>query len=314
MCRILIYILSVFILLVSNTVFSQTFITVDQDTYELIEDVSYSLYNNKQIVYNGTMSSERATTLSNNIQFDSIVLSKVDYDALGFTKSRIDSVIFLSKKTFYLDEIVIGGKNDKEFILGETNRFIKKSSRPLLKSLDYGLVFLNGSAQQIRLNKLVFYVDKVKLRTAYRVNFMEVTEVVEGDGHQIAEPGELIYTTDTLFLKPKDKGRIEVALPELFYLPATKKMFVWIELLEYYSDTNIVLNTPEVQQRTKLKFQLSKQSNYYARLMDINRKDLTGFLININKWLGYDYVNTFFIPPHKSFLVAPAIILYGQKI
>lgn len=297
---------------VNSTAFGQTFITVDKDTYELVEDINFSLYNNKRVVYNGATRADEATTIKPDIIYDSIVFSRVDYETLSLMKAQIDSIIFLSKKTIYLDEIVIGDKKDKEIILGETNRFIKRRSRPLSKDLDYGLVLLNGSPEKLKLNKLMFYIDKVKLKTAYRAYFMEVSEVLHGEGHQHAEPGDVIYETDILYLNPKDKGKVEISLPDDLFLPAAKKMFVWIELIDYYNESGVVAEA-KPDERTKLKFQLSKQLNYYSRLYDVHANMLSEFIININTWLNYDYVNTFFATPHKSSLVAPAIVLYAQK-
>jgi len=245
--------------------------------------------------------------------FDSIAFSRVDYESKGFLRKHWDSVVFMSKKTIYLDEVVIGGKKDKEITLGETNRFVKRRSRPFPKELIYGSLFLNGSPQKLQLDKMAIYVDKVMFKTAYRINFTEVNETIGDEAHVFAAPGEVLYATDTLYLNPKDKGRVEVILPDGFYLPSTKKMFVWVQLLDYYDDSGVVV-VPEDDKYTKLKFQLSEKANFYSKTSDYHTKELSKELINMNKWLNYDHAVLFFDTPHKSDLVAPAIVIYAHKV
>lgn len=263
MSKLLVKVLLLFFF-VNSTALGQTFITVDNDTYEVIDGINFSLYNNKRVVFNGVTRDDKATTIKPDILYDSIVFSRVDYEKFSLKRNQLDSVVFLSKKTIHLDEVVVGDKKDREIILGETNRFIKRHSRPFSKHLDYGLVLFNGSLEKLKLNKVEFYVDKVKLKTAYRINFMEVIEIWDGEGHQHAEPGAVIYETDTLYLEPKNKGKIEISLPEDLYLPYANKMFVWIELIDYYNENGVVAEA-KPDERTKLKFQLSKQLNYYSR-------------------------------------------------
>lgn len=297
----------------STAVFSQAFVTVDNDTFEIVDNVDYSLYKQKQLVYQGITARDTATFVDEKTEFDSIAFSRVDYEGKGFLRKHWDSVVFLSKKTIYLDELAIGEKKDKEIILGETNRFVKRRSRVLSKDLDYGLVIANGSPQKLKLDKLAFYVDKVKLKTAYKINFSEIDEMVAKGGNQFAQPGELIYSTDKLYLNPTDKDRVEVVLPNDFYLPVAKKIFVWVQLLGYYDENGNLIN-PELERQTRLKFQLSKQVNYYSKMSDLSTKILTPELININFMINYDFANMFFKIPHKSDLVAPAIILYSHKV
>ncbi|MFP9115308.1 hypothetical protein ACLI1A_15330 [Flavobacterium sp. RHBU_3] len=312
-------VISLFLFLVNVPAFSQMFVTVDKDTYELVEDVNYALYNNKKEVYKGVTLSDKPTTIKPDVVFDSIAFSRVDYETLGKAKKDIDSITFLTKKTFYLDELVIGSEDKKEILLGESNRFVKRRSAAISKELIQGLVFLNGTSQNYVLDKLAFYVEKVKVRTAYKVNFIQVDEVVENEAFYRVEPGEVIYATDTLYLNPKDKNKIEVTLPIDFNLPATKKMFVWIQLIGYYDENGNEV-TPEKDEMTRLKFQMSNQTNYYAKMSDGGKKKvngehpLTDFFININRMYNYDYAHLFFTTPHKSFLVAPAIVLYAHKL
>ncbi|MFP9098145.1 hypothetical protein ACLI09_03760 [Flavobacterium sp. RHBU_24] len=300
-------------LLIRGFAFSQAFVTVDNDTFEIVENVNYALYKDKQVVLSGITSKDTATFVDEKTEFDSIAFSRVDYESKGFLRKHWDSVVFLSKKTIYLDEVVIGRKKDKEVILGETNRFVKRRSRQLSSDLEYGLVIANGSPQKLMLDKVAFYVEKVKFKTAYRINFTEFREHPVAEGREFAEAGDIVYATDTLYLNPKDKGRVEVVLPEAFYLAATKKLFVWVQLLSYYDAGGAVV-VPEDDNRTKLKFQLSEKSSFYSKTRDLNTKELSKDMINMNEWLTFDFATMFFTTPHKSDLVAPAIVLYAHKV
>jgi hypothetical protein len=298
--------------LISGAALGQAFVPVDNDTFEIVENVDYALYKQKKLVFHGISRPDTLTFVDEKMVFDSIAFSRVDYESKGFLRKQWDSVVF-SKKTIYLDEVVIGGKEEKEIILGETNRFVKRRSRPFNKELIYGSVFLNGSPQKLQLGKMAIYVDKVKFKTAYRINFTEVNETISDESHVFAAPGEVLYATDTLYLNPKDKGRVAVELPHDFYLPATKKMFVWVQLLDYYGESGAVV-TPEEDKLTKLKFQLSEKANFYCKMQDLHTKEISKELININKWVTYDYAVLFFTTPHRSDLVAPAIVFYAHRV
>jgi hypothetical protein len=306
------------LLLIYVPVFAQAFVAVDKDTYELVDNVNYTLFKDKKSVYSAVTLIDKVNVMPKEIVFDSIALSRVDYETVGAARKNMDSVFYLTKKIFYLDEVVIGSDNKKQIVLGETNRFVKRRSCAIADELVYGLMFRNGTPHDFVLDKLAFYVEKVKVKTAYRVNFILVDEDVRQEYFHLLNPGEVIYTTDTLYLNPKDKNKIEVALPKDFYLPSTKKMFVWVQLLGYYDEKgNHVI--PDKDDITKIKFQLSDKTDYYSRMSDgaqtlpDGSHPLTDFIANMNIMLNHDYATQFFRRPPKSALVAPAMVLYAHK-
>lgn len=142
------------VLLYVNPAFSQMFITVDADTQEFIESVDYSLFKNKQVVNKGITLNDTATII---IDFDSISFSRIDYNAVGFAKGNIDSIIWLSKKIIYLDELVVSSERKKQNFLGETNRFVKRTSGPLSNNLSYGTIFKNNFEEKQSLDKITFF-------------------------------------------------------------------------------------------------------------------------------------------------------------
>lgn len=297
---------------INTALYGQTFITVDKDTYEFIEDVNYSLYSNKKVVYKTVTSNDKPTMINPKIVYDSIVFTKVDYETLGLAKSHNDSVIYLSKKVIYLDELVVNSGKNKEIALGETNRFVKSQYRPITPELMYGVLFVNNVQSDMKLNRVAFYTDNVKFRTAYKINIASAEETEVIGGSRFLKEEDIIYTSETLYLNRKDREE-SINLPSELHLLPGKKVFVWIQLLGYFDkDGKEVM--PQENERTKIKFQMSKLTNFYSRMSDYYTGELTKSLKNINLMINYDFANSFYKTPHKSILVTPAIVLYGQKI
>ena len=306
--KVLIYV----IYLISSLAAGQRFVPVDNDTHEIIEDVNYSLYLEGKPVYNGVTLLEKATEI-NAINFDSISFSRVDYETVGFKNSNIGEVVFLSKKTIYLDELVIGSATREEIVFGETNRFVRRQSRPISKDLMWGIVFKNEYPEKLLLDRMAFYVADINFKTAYKINFSEFEETTTGIGRQFAKPGNLYYSSDVLCLNLKDSKKVVVNFPPHLYLPADKPLLVWIEVVAYYDKEGNEL-TPDPKEATKVKFQLSKYANLYSKTADMDSKKISESLINVNVMINYDFAMLSFGKPHKSVIVAPAILLYARKM
>lgn len=303
----------VILLLFFNKSFCQDFIPIDNDTFEFIEDVNYNLFSNKVNVFSGICNNDKITTLPINISFDSITFSKINYQTLSLKKENISKTVLLTKNVFTLDEIVVSGSKKQDIILGEENRFLKKKSNSISKEISYGIAIQNQLNSNIEINKILFYVDKVKYKTAYKLNFYEYNQVPISIGHQYAEIGKLIFSTDILYLETKQKDAVEIRLDEGETLLKEKSIFVTLELISYYDDNNNII-TPSYEDSTKLKFQFSNLTNYYSKLANATTGELTSKLININAMINYDFAYGFFKKPHKSSLVAPAIILYARRL
>jgi len=309
MSKIIFTLISIFYI---NSSLGQVFITVDNDTNEFIEDVNYSLFLNKKQVFSGITENKKMTQIDNNIEYDSIALSRIDYNALGLQKKNIDSIIYLTKKIIYLEEVVVDSKKDNYVLLGETNRFVKKQSRPIAKDTYFGLVHKNASNKKIEIKKIVFFTEKIYYKTAYKINFYEVNETLPINGNQYAEIGNLISSTDTLYIDKKGNSKNEINIDSKIFLYPYKPLFVSIQLINYFDESNNKVN-PTNEYKTKLKFQLSDRTNFYSKTIDVISKDMSHNLININLMINYDFAYQFFIKPHKSILVSPAIILYAKE-
>lgn len=300
-------------LLYFNSSFSQTFIAIDNDTHEFIEDVNYSLFLNRKLVFKSITKNKELTQITPTIPYDSISFTKIDYHTIGFQKKNIDSIIYLSKKITYLDEVVVNAKKDNILILGENNRFVKKESRAFSKELNYGIIFKNESKEKILINKIAFYTEKIFYKTAYKINIYEVKETLRNRGNQFIERGNLVYSSDTLFIYKNGISKNEIDITSELFLEPTVTLMGAIELLDYYDDNNKIINL-NTEYSTKLKFQLSEKENYYSKLSDFYTNQLSENLINCNLMINYDFANHFFKKPHRSSLVTPAILLYGKKI
>lgn len=293
-----------------SPVFSQSFITVDEDTYEFIADVNYSVFKNNKLVSKGVTVINELNTIKTD--FDSISFSRLDYETTGFKKKELDSLVFLKKSTIYLDEIVISNTKNDLTVIGEQNRFVKHQANSLSKELLYGLVFRNKWDTDITVTKADIFVDKVKHKTAYTIKFYTFQESFIMNGNQDIKNPEPVFTTDTIFLDPRTKGKVTIDIPQGFVLEAGENILVSVELVDYYDEEDNIIN-PEFKDLTKLKFQLSNRADYFAKLMNQNTHELTPNLRNINLMINYDFAHHFFKKPHKSSIVAPAILLYIVK-
>lgn len=300
-----------FIIILANLSFSQNFIPIDKDTNEFIEDVNFNLYQNKIKVFSGTCCNDNKTTLPENVVFDSLNFSKVNYKTLGISKNDLKELVLLTKEVFSLDEIVITSTKKEIITLGEKNRFIKRRSNGLSSETDNGIVFKNPFETNLEIDKVIFYVEKVKYKTLYRIKFYEFKQDLIENGIQYANLGALIYTTDTLTLEPKQKGKIEVMLNYKILLSQTP-VFVSIEKIGFFENGIPVVTNFE--NTTKIKYQISNTTNYFNKRIDGMTKEMSEKMYNINAVINYDFATQFFKKPHKSILIAPAILLEGKKV
>jgi hypothetical protein len=294
-----------------NITYSQEFIVLDSETLDLIEDVTYKLYNNNKIVYTDFCSIDSKTILPKDIKFDTIEFSKLGFEKIIISIDKISTIILLKEKIELLNEVVVTNIKN-EIILGEKNKFVKRNSRNLSKKFLYGSVFENKANTDLEINKIEFFVEKIKYKTAYRIEIYEFVEPPIKIGFQEAKLGNLITSTDTLYLLPNQKNEIEYIFNEEIILKK-QPIFVSIELI-CHLDENDKIFEPNIKEVSKIKFCLSNNSNYFAKLTDANTSILSENMININAWLNNDYFNTFFSKPHKSSIVTPAILLYTRKI
>ncbi len=294
-----------------NCAFCQEFVVIDNETLDFIEDVRYELFYNKKMVYADYCNNENKTILPKNIVFDTIVLNKVSFEKKTISKENISNIILLKEKIEILNEIVVTNKKN-EIILGEKNKFVKRKSNGLSKDNLYGLVFENKTNKDLEINKIGFFVEKIKYKTAYRIEIYEFEEPPIKIGFQEAKLGNLITSTDTLYLLPNQKNKIEHIFDEKIIFNK-QPIFVSIELICHLDENNKSFE-PNFKDTSKIKFCLSDHSNYFAKTMNSNTSKLSEKMININAWLNNDYINFFFSKPHKSSIVTPVVLLYTRKL
>lgn len=300
-----------YVLFISSTVFCQSFIPLDKETLEFVEDVNYNLFLKKEKVFSGICSNDNKTVLHNEVMFDSISFSKIGYDVLGLKKEFLNETVMLTKRILDLDEVIIVSTKEKDIILGEQNRIINGKSNAITKGFDFGVVLANSNSIDILVDKIVIYVDKVKHKTAYKINIYEFKEEPMVMGRQIAKFGKLLYRSSVQYLNPKQKGKIEIEVDQPFLLD-NKPVFIIPELVAYYDENNSEFSPP-IDELTRIKKQFSNQANYFSKMTERDTGRLTNDLYNINAWINYDFAYAFFKKPHKSIIVTPAILLYAKK-
>ena len=298
-----------FFILFYNITYSQSFIILDNETLEFVENIDFNLFLNNKKIFTSTCNNSGQTILPKNIVFDSISFQAINYNTLGLKKESISQSILLSKKIINLDEVVISSSNNNEIILGEQNRFIKRYSSSFSKRPKYGSVFQNKTISNLYIKKVGFFIEKVKHKTAYKINFYKFKQTPIEIGHQKKIINEFIFSSDTLFLESSAKNQIMIELVQNYLLPKDESIFVDIELINYYDNNGNIIQ-PTNDDETRLKFQLSNKTNYYSKMVNYNTGEYTTDYVNINAMVNYDFANRFFKKPHKSNLITPAIILY----
>jgi hypothetical protein len=295
-----------------NFAFCQEFIVLDSETLDFVEDVSYELYSDKKLVFTNFCNNNNKTILPKNMIFDTILLNNINYEKKTISADKISNIILLKEKTTILEEVVVSNNIKNEIILGEKNKFVKRRSRSLSKDNSYGLVFENITNKDLGINKIRFFVEKIKHKTAYRIEIYEFEEPPIKIGFQEAKLDNLITSTDTLYLLPNQKNEIEYIFDEKIILKK-KPIFVSIELI-CHLDENDKNFEPNIKEVSKIKFCLSDNSNYFEKHTDENTSKLSKNMRNINAWLNNDYINFFLSKPHKSSIVTPVILLYTRKL
>jgi hypothetical protein len=292
---------------------SQKFIPLDEDTLEFIGEVNYTLYSNKKPILSSLTSRDSITHLQKDVVFDSISFIKLNYNETGFKKENLTEVVLLNKTVYALDEVIIPNSKTKEIVIGEESRFAKRRSGIISSNPDYGLLFHKNDLIDMSIKKMIFFIEKVKYKTAYKIKFFSAHETGNFMTTQYLELNELLFESKVLTLEQGTKNKVEVNLEDYEINIVNKDVFVYLELQSYYDENNNAIQ-PQLKDKTRLKFQLSKLVNFYSKTYDLNTKKLNDSIININAKINRDFALLFFKKPHKSELVAPAIILYATKI
>lgn len=292
---------------------TEKFIPLDEDTHEFINEVKYALYSNHEPVFQDITSNDTVTILPKDIAYDSIAFSKPNFKSSGTRKEYLKEVIFLKKETYELDEVVIPSQKDKLIEIGEMTRFIRRFSNSLPDGPNYGILFSHSDFKNRRLRGLNFYVEKVKYRTNYRVKFYSAFETGSLFTRRSLKLTDLLFESEMLILEKGVKNKIEVNLDAYHIADLDKNIFVCLELDSYYDENNNRI-FPKFKDQTKLKFQQSNLADYYSKTFDIYTKKKSEDLININEMIIQDFRTMFFKKPHKSNLIAPAILLICEPI
>ncbi len=300
------------LLFYSLNLFSQKFIVVDKDTHDLVESVSFKIYNDDQMIYEDITKNNKATKIPEELQYDKIKFTKTHYKTYTLETQNLNEAVYLTKEHIQLDDLIISTKKEGSIIFGESNRIINSQSRFITPEKKFGIIFKNY-LKNVHINQTIFYVDKVKYRTAYKIHFFEVEESLPFENLQTLHFKKKIYSTDTLYLKPKQKDRIEIDHKEYILFEENKTLFIWLEAL-FYLDKNHQKIIPTNKEKTKLKFQSSNENNYYAKTFNRTKGKISVYLENSNLMVKYDFANYLFKTPSKRILITPAIQLRATEV
>ncbi len=297
----------------SHRAVCQKFIPIDDDVMELIPEVSFDLFLKKQLLQTRFTSRDTVTILDASVVFDSIHFRKEGFRSKGFLKDSLPEVVFLQKEIFELDEVVLNAAVKKESFLGENSRFVRKRSNSFEREPTAGIVFFREELATINVTKFRFFVEKVQVTTNYKIIFYHCELVGSILTHNEIKMGAVFFESPVLQLEKGVKNEVIVDLEAIGFPKPKSNLFVVLELVSYEDEKGEVLNL-EPNKQTRLKYQISKKMNYFAKLRDMSTHALTTYFININAMIRRDFNIMFKKTPHKSSLVTPAITLHGTPI
>ncbi len=308
-----IFCLSLF-LLVTNSVSGQIqrILPLDEETSEFLPEVNFHLFLQKKKVFEGISPEKEALALP-EIPYDSITFSKFNFEPKGYFRDSLTDIIYLKKKIYELDEVVVGSLPEK-ITLGEQNRILPNSSGMYLqKQLFFGLLLTNEYPFDLALEKVQWYVKKVVHPTKYRILFYKVVVNREIIQRTNISPLQAIpvYISPVQTLDPKQKNKINT--PVDYTLTPGEEILVSIELVDYY-DANQTVIYPPFEEQTLVKFQCSEEINFYTKYRDVVTEKETEELFNANIWINYDFAFYFYKKPSKSTIRTPAVNLIGRKL
>ncbi|MCZ8167857.1 MAG: hypothetical protein ACK5RV_01760 [Flavobacterium sp.] len=291
---------------------SQHFLLLDEETSEFLPEVNFYLFHQKKKVFEGISPEKEALTLP-QIPFDSIAFSKFNFEPKGYARDQLADVIYLKKKIYELEEVVVGSLPEK-ITLGEHNRILPNSRGMYLqKQLFFGLLLTNEHPFDLALEQVQWYVKKVVHPTKYRILFYKVVvnrEIIQRT-HISPLQAIPVYISPVQTLDPKQKNKINTPID--YTLTPGEEILVSIELVDYV-DANQTVVYPPFEEQTLVKFQCSDETNFYTKYRDAVTEKETEELYNANLWINYDFAFYFYKKPSKSAIRTPAVNLIGQKL
>lgn len=290
----------------------QRILPLDEETSEFLPEVNYRLFLQKKKVFEGISPEKEALTLP-LIPFDSIAISKLNFESKGFSRDSLTDIIFLKKKIYELDEVVIGNHPEK-ITLGEQGRILPHSRGMYIqKQLMFGILLTNNNASDLALEQVQWYVKKVVHTTRYRILFYKVIVNNSVPQRTFISPFQAIpvYISPIQTVVPKQKNKI--ITPIDYVLAQGEEVLVAFELVDYLDENQKVIQPP-VEEQTLIKFQCSEETNFYTKYRDLVTQKETEELYNSNVWINYDFAFQFFKKPSKSMLRTPAVNLIGRKL
>lgn len=291
---------------------SQHFLLLDEETSEFLPEVNFHLFHQKKKIFEGISPEKDALTLP-LIPFDSIAFSKFNFETKGLSRDSLTDIIFLKKKTYELDEVVVGAQSAK-ITLGEQGRILPHSRGMYMqKQLMFGILLTNNNGSDLALEQAQWYVKKVVYTTRYRILFYKVTVNNSVPQRTFISPFQAIpvYISPIQIVAPKQKNKI--ITPIDYVMAKGEEVLVAFELVDYMDENQKVIQ-PLAEEQTLIKFQCSEETNFYTKFRDFESQKETDELYNANVWINYDFAFQFFKKPSKSSIRTPAVNLIGRKL
>ncbi len=211
---------------------------------------------------------------------------------------------FAGKEQMLKEIVVIPG--DRDYMIGEKNRFVKSMANGLRPNFRYGIAFNYESISKGLVKNAIVYLEDVKYETVFEFCVFQLLEQPIESGYQTAQLGSLLAKSSQTVL-PGQNGEVKINFTERCRL-GDNPIIAMIVVTKYLDNLGNTI-APLDNDLTRIKFQRASKTYYYCDMRNINSTTVTQPLLNVSAWMRYGYKQEHSKDIPKRFLIAPAIQL-----
>jgi len=245
--------ITIFVLVITyfNT-FSQKIYLYDIESKSHIEFVNATYFINNEIIGGDYTDMNGFLEIKDKVTFDYIEFTALGYENLKINNNDIKNEIFLTRRTYVLDEIIVTNKNI--VTIGSIDEK-KKISVGIGKGIEQVFYIENNLNKTLLVKSFLFKVDKVKKKTAVRVHLY-------GLSANKFEPGdELIQSEIIHYLDEKTKGIIEIDVSDHGLEIPLNGVFVGLEAMGNINDSDGSFIEEESQDGSLVRYEVNYSYN-----------------------------------------------------
>ncbi|MFY8188652.1 MAG: hypothetical protein ACOVLC_11925 [Flavobacterium sp.] len=219
------------ILFANNIIFSQSFCIVDSLTKKGISNSVIKFYDLNNFT-TGKFTDENGLTNYNNILFDKIEISHINYKTINLKKEEIEDTIYMNQNNIVLNEVIVVNSKIETLTLGYT-KCKKKTKLTAYNGIEIVVFIENPFKKPKKINSFLFKIQKKDTKkTAIRIHFYKksANEII---------PGEEITKVDIFkYINSNSMELIEIDVSNYDLEFPIDGAFVGIEWLGNIGETN----------------------------------------------------------------------------